>query len=196
MSPFSRPTVTCATLARSVAFATLMCGAMLAGPLTPAHAGTAAPIQLAESDASQHHAGAGATKTRGETVEHRIASLHRALKITPDEEANWNNVAQAMRENAANMEKMVAENRTTPPQNMTAVEDLEKYQKVRPGACRRAEEFHLVVRDALQCHARRPEENRRRGLPDIRSQGRPVAWLERPGIAHRDEFMLIEGGRP
>ena len=49
--------------------------------------------------------------------------------ITPDEEANWNNVAQAMRENAANMEKMVAENRTTPPQNMTAVEDLEKYQK-------------------------------------------------------------------
>jgi hypothetical protein len=38
-------------------------------------------------------------------------------------------VAQAMRENAAAMDKLVVENRTTPPQNMTAVEDLQMYQK-------------------------------------------------------------------
>ena len=34
-----------------------------------------------------------------------------------------------MRENAAAMDKLIAANRTTPPQNMTAVEDLKMYQK-------------------------------------------------------------------
>ena len=34
-----------------------------------------------------------------------------------------------MRENAAAVDKIVAENRTTPPQNMTAVDDLKMYQK-------------------------------------------------------------------
>ena len=38
-------------------------------------------------------------------------------------------VAQAMRENAAAMDKLLAESRTTPPQSMTAVEDLQMYQK-------------------------------------------------------------------
>ncbi len=51
------------------------------------------------------------------------------LKITPAEESLWNAVAQAMRENAAAMDKLVAETRTTPPQNMTAVADLQTYQK-------------------------------------------------------------------
>ena len=34
-----------------------------------------------------------------------------------------------MRENAVAMDKLIAANRTTPPQNMTAVEDLKMYQK-------------------------------------------------------------------
>ena len=51
------------------------------------------------------------------------------MKITPDEEKKWNGVAQAMRENAAAMDKLVAANRTTPPQNMSAVDDLKTYQK-------------------------------------------------------------------
>jgi len=34
-----------------------------------------------------------------------------------------------MRENAAAMDKLIAANRTTPPQKMTAVEDLKMYQK-------------------------------------------------------------------
>jgi hypothetical protein len=34
-----------------------------------------------------------------------------------------------MRENATAMDKIVAQARTTPPQNMTAVEDLKMYQK-------------------------------------------------------------------
>ena len=34
-----------------------------------------------------------------------------------------------MRENAAAMDKLIAESRTTPPQTMTAVDDLKMYQK-------------------------------------------------------------------
>jgi hypothetical protein len=34
-----------------------------------------------------------------------------------------------MRENAAAMDKLIAETRTTPPQSMTAVDDLKSYQK-------------------------------------------------------------------
>ena len=41
----------------------------------------------------------------------------------------WNGVAQAMRENVANLEKLVAEKRTQAPQNMTALDDLTTYQK-------------------------------------------------------------------
>ena len=34
-----------------------------------------------------------------------------------------------MRENAINMDTLIAENRKTPPQDMTAVDDLKSYQK-------------------------------------------------------------------
>ena len=62
-------------------------------------------------------------------VEQRIATLHAALKITPDEDAKWNAVAQAMRENASNLDQLIAGNRKTAPQDMTAVDDLTLYQK-------------------------------------------------------------------
>ena len=117
--------------ARSFAIAALMGATMLASPLTAARADTVhnAVIQLAQAAAPKTEAGAGATSTKGETVEQRITSLHAALKITPAEDAKWNDVAQAMRENAANTDKLVAESRTTAPQSMSAVDDLKMYQK-------------------------------------------------------------------
>src|SRR5271157_180122 len=104
---------------------------MLASPLTAARADTAtnAAIQLAQAAAQQNPAARGATQGSGETVEQRITSLHTALKITPGEEPLWNAVAQAIRENATAMDNAVSQARTTPPQNMTAVEDLKLYQK-------------------------------------------------------------------
>jgi len=115
--------------ARSVAIAALVGATMLASPLTAARADTAtnAAIQLAQ--AAKSKAGAGAIQSKGENVEQRIADLHAALKITPDQEAKWKEVAQDMRENAAAMDKLIAESRKTPPQNMTAVDDLKMYQK-------------------------------------------------------------------
>ena len=131
MSSFTHPIAMTAPLARSVAIAALMSATMLASPFTAARADTAAnaAIQLAQAAAPQNPAATGATEGRGESVEQRITTLHTALKITPGEEPLWNAVAQAMRENATAMDKIVAQARTTPPQNMTAVEDLKMYQK-------------------------------------------------------------------
>lgn len=124
MSSFIRPIAVPAPFVRSVAIAALLGATILATPLTAALAGTAAngAVQLAQ-------AAAPAATTKGETVEQRITALHTALKITPEQESKWNGVAQAMRENASAMDKLIASSRTTPPQNLSAVEDLKTYQK-------------------------------------------------------------------
>ena len=131
MSSFTRSIAMPTPLARSVAIAALMGATMLATPLSAARADTAgnAVIQLAQTASPKSATGAAATETKGETVEQRITELHAALKITPDQEAKWKDVAQDMRENAAAMDKLIAETRTTPPQNMSAVADLKMYQK-------------------------------------------------------------------
>jgi len=131
MSFFIHSNAVSAPLARSVAIAALMGATILATPMTAARADTvtSAALQLAQAAAPQNPAAAGATQSKGETVEERITNLHAALKITPDEETKWNGVAQAMRENAATMDKLVAANRTTPPQNLSAVDDLTTYEK-------------------------------------------------------------------
>jgi hypothetical protein len=120
MPYLTHPIAAPAPLVRSVAIAALLSATLLATPLTAA---------WAQSPTPQTVAATGATETKGETVEQRITTLHTSLKITPAEETQWNGVAQAMRENAAAMEKLVATNRTTPPQSMTAVEDLKSYQQ-------------------------------------------------------------------
>jgi periplasmic protein CpxP/Spy len=116
---------------RSVAIAALMGTTILTIPMTAARADstTKAAIQMAQAAAPKAPAAAAATETKGETVEQRITTLHAALKITSEEDAKWNAVAQAMRENATAMDKLIAETRTTPPQTMTAVDDLKMYQK-------------------------------------------------------------------
>jgi periplasmic protein CpxP/Spy len=131
MSPSTHLLSMSTPFARSVAIAALMGATMLASPLTAARADTAtnAAIQMAQAATPQNPAAAGATETKGETVEQRIKDLRAALKITPDQDSKWNEVARDMRENAAAMDKLIGANRTTPPQNMTAVEDLKMYQK-------------------------------------------------------------------
>lgn len=121
MSHSTHRPITCAPFVRTVAIAALMGATFVVTPLTATRA-------LAQAAATPTPAAATA-ETKGETVEQRITDLHAALQITPAEEAQWNGVAQAMRENAAAMDKLVAANRTSPPQNMTAVQDLQTYQQ-------------------------------------------------------------------
>jgi Spy/CpxP family protein refolding chaperone len=120
MSHSIRPTSLALSLTRSVAIAALMSAPLAAVPFFAAHAQTAPTAKpIAANPADE----------RAETVEQRITKLHQDLKITPEQETKWNDVAQAMRDNAANMEKLVAEKRRQAPQNMTAIDDLDTYQK-------------------------------------------------------------------
>jgi hypothetical protein len=120
MFPSIHAPILAAPFVRTVAIAALMSTTILASPMTAAWAQNA-PVKTAATTE--------ATQTKGETVEQRITNLHAALKITPAEETQWNGVAQAMRENASAMESLVATNRTSPPQSMSAVDDLKTYQK-------------------------------------------------------------------
>jgi hypothetical protein len=109
MSPLICPVAMSAPFARSVTIAALLSATMFVGPLAAARADTAANAAIQLAQAAQSPAGKGATESKGETVEQRIKDLHTALKITPDQEPKWNEVAQDMRENAAAMDKLVAE---------------------------------------------------------------------------------------
>ena len=84
---------------------------------------TSQPLQLHTDAPQKTLAATQATSDKADTVEARITSLHAELKITPAEDAMWNGVAQAMRENITNLEKLVAEKATQAPQNMTALDD-------------------------------------------------------------------------
>jgi len=135
--PFAAHSITAPRVsARSLAAAALMGATILAASVSMARAETAdnTALRMAQatttpSGASQSRTTMAASSTRGETVEQRITSLHAALKITPDEETKWNAVAQAMRDNAGAMDKLVADAHETPPQDMTAVGDLKLYQR-------------------------------------------------------------------
>jgi hypothetical protein len=108
-------------LTSSFAIASLTGAALIAGSLAPATAQT--------PDSQKPPAAAAATSSKPETVEQRIATLKTALKITPDLEPKWTKVAQAMRDNASQMEKLVATKRAIPPEKTTAVDDLKTYQE-------------------------------------------------------------------
>ena len=100
---------------RTLLVATLIGAAGLAGAAAPAAAQSSKPP-----------AAAAATSSKPETVEQRITSLKTALKITAAQETKWNAVAQAMRDNASAMDKLVQAKRAKT--DMTAVEDLETYR--------------------------------------------------------------------
>ena len=109
-------------LTRSFAIASLTGAALIAGSLAPASAQT-------PDGKTTPPAAAAATSSKPETVEQRITMLKTSLKITPDQEKKWDGVAQAMRDNASKMEKLVAEKRAIPPEKTTAVDDLKTYQE-------------------------------------------------------------------
>jgi hypothetical protein len=86
-------------------------------------------LAQATTPAAPAPAATAATEAKPETVEQRIVSLHTALNITAAEEPKWNTVAQAMRDNAAAMQKLVADKMADASKGVTAVDDLKTYEK-------------------------------------------------------------------
>ena len=104
---------------RTLAIVSVVGGVALAGPASVALADPSPVAKLSRASATD----------KGETVEQRIVSLHKRLGVTSAEEPSWGPVAQAMRDNAASMEKLVAAKRAQLPQDMTALDDLKTYQE-------------------------------------------------------------------
>jgi protein CpxP len=111
--------------------AALLTGVAAVG-LTPALAQTAAPANSATGQAeARHHA--MDRMLPGQLVEGRIAFLKAELKITPAQEAQWQQVATAMRDNAKALDQAVMTARQSHG-SMDAVQRLElreQFAKVR-----------------------------------------------------------------
>lgn len=64
-------------------------------------------------------------------VEARIKQLHSELKITQDQESDWNAVAQDMRDSAQTMESLLQQRAASAKsQPMNAVDNLKDYQQI------------------------------------------------------------------
>ena len=103
--------------ALAVAAAVLLAFMVLASP---------SPARAASPEAGLATA---ANAPGGDRVEARIKDLHTRLKITPAQEELWNNVVQAMRDNAKTMEALIRA-RSGKAGTMTAVEDLKSYSEI------------------------------------------------------------------
>jgi transcriptional regulator len=104
---------------RAVQPAALLLGAALlvASPFAAAMAQSDSKMSSHAMKAEQHE----------ETIEQRIDTLHTELKITADEQPEWDAVAKTMRDNAAAMEKLAAEKAAQSDKGMTAIQDLQTY---------------------------------------------------------------------
>ncbi len=66
---------------------------------------------------------------RDAAVEKHIDQLHTTLKITPAQEAQWNEVAATMRDNAKEMDRAI-DKRAASAASATAVDDLKAYADI------------------------------------------------------------------
>jgi protein CpxP len=113
--------------AYAVAAAALLGSAALAGPVLAADT----PMRQAQAQTSAATSGTNAAKpapsnkAKGDPVEGRLATLHRQLKITPQQEDKWNAFAQTVRDNEARMSALVMTRHQT--RNASAVDDLRNY---------------------------------------------------------------------
>jgi len=118
-------------LVRSLGIAALLAAPLLISPFAlpraAAQSGAPPPATTAPGAARISGAPGAAATPRGETVEQRIATLHRQLKITSDQENDWNAVAQAMRDNANSMQQLL--DQTRQGAQATALDNLDSYQK-------------------------------------------------------------------
>ena len=95
-------------------------GAQTAQSTTQPSASTAAPAASATTHAK---------RSPVDRVEARIAQLHRELKITPEQQSQWDALAQVMRDNAQEMETALKARAQTVSTG-TAVDDLHSYEAI------------------------------------------------------------------
>ena len=101
--------------------------AMAQSRQTAAVQGAASPPPPAAASPLAGHPVPG--KNAEERVERRIKELHGQLQITPAEEPQWNEFAQAMRENARDMDQAFVQRAQQFP-TMNAVQNMQSYEQL------------------------------------------------------------------
>jgi periplasmic protein CpxP/Spy len=86
------------------------------------------PASHPSADTSRSAMAASDAKRDG-AVEKHIKSLHLALKITPAQESQWNDVAATMRENVKDLDRAI-DKRTANAASATAIDDLNSYADI------------------------------------------------------------------
>jgi len=86
----------------------------------------AAPPAAAGSPMAGHPV---AGKSAEERVENRINELHAQLRIMPAEQQQWNQFAEAMRENARDMDQVLMQ-RSQQFQTMNALQNMQSYEQI------------------------------------------------------------------
>jgi periplasmic protein CpxP/Spy len=79
--------------------------------------------------ATKHKPNPVLARNKAGTVEQRIAELHSQLQITPEQQPQWDQFAQVMRDNAKTMDDTFKARMKTMP-TMTAPENMESYAQV------------------------------------------------------------------
>ena len=87
---------------------------------------TAAPPAAAVSGQAAAPATPAVHRSQESTVEQRIADLHARMKITPEEEVQWGQFAQVMRDNAVAIDQAF-QSRVKALPTMTAADDVKSY---------------------------------------------------------------------
>ena len=133
--PFARTSLVVTLLALPAgAFAQSAFAQSAAAPASPAsQTGPASPTGPATTAGPSVARAAASTAPEGRRegqVERRIRTLHARLKITPQQEAQWEQFAQVMRDNARNADQISAERAQRLNQQMSAVDDLQSYAEI------------------------------------------------------------------
>jgi hypothetical protein len=114
--------------------------ALIALPIFAAGAFSTAAAAAGTGDPTVVHpssgGGQGATSGRPEarhsaegTIETRIADLHTRLEITPAQQADWDQFAQVMRDNARTIDETFQQREKALP-GLTAIENIESYAQL------------------------------------------------------------------
>ena len=121
-------------MARGAAAATLLGALVLASPLKaatldqPSAASGAIQLAQASTPAPSDQKQQPPRRSMTDRVESQVKTLHDHLKITPEQEPQWNAVAQVMRENAQTMQQAIQQRQQA--KGLTAIDDLKAYQAI------------------------------------------------------------------
>jgi len=128
---------------------------LIAGLVLSAAAHAQAPTPPAPTPAPA--APAPANPAMDDAIGKRIAQLHAALKITPDEETQWGQFADVMRDNAHKMDQTYKD-RAAKFADLNALENMQSYAQI---AQEHAEDVQRLVTAFQPLYAAMPDAQKK-----------------------------------